>query len=66
MAKIRERGDTDFTGDDFESMPYLTGVTKVCRGRLFMLLKEGENSSNRCIGNFEDSPDHRGSDARAY
>jgi len=28
MAKVRDRGDTDFTGDDFESMPYLAAVTK--------------------------------------
>jgi len=33
MVKVRERGDTDFTGDDFESMPYLAAVTKV---RLFV------------------------------
>ena len=41
MAKIRERGDTDFTGDDFESMPYLTGVTKVRRKRSLVPLNEG-------------------------
>ena len=41
-AKIRERGDTDFTGDDFESMPYLTSVTKVRSEYLFVPLNDGE------------------------
>jgi len=42
MLRVRERGDTDFTGDDFESMPYLAAVTKVRRPGLFVSPNEHE------------------------
>jgi len=29
LGKIRARGDSDFTVDDFDSMPYLVAVVKV-------------------------------------
>ena len=29
LAKVKERGDTDFTASDFENMPYLIAFTKV-------------------------------------
>ena len=31
LGRIRTRGDSDFTVDDFNSMPYLLAVTKVCQ-----------------------------------
>ena len=63
MVKIKERGDTDFTGDDFETMPYLTAVTKV-RGNHSFVSQIKRDSSIACTGNFEDPPYHRRSDAR--
>ena len=36
LPKIKARGDTDFTAKDFENMPYLVAVTKVCRKRVFV------------------------------
>ena len=30
LGRIRTRGDSDFTVDDFDSMPYLLAVEKVC------------------------------------
>lgn len=30
LGRIRARGDDDFTVDDFDSMPYLLAVGKVC------------------------------------
>ena len=35
LAKVKARGDSDFTANDFESMPYLVAFTKVRRSRLF-------------------------------
>jgi len=29
LEKIKARGDTDFTANDLESMPYLVAITKV-------------------------------------
>ena len=29
LVKVKARGDTDFTANDFETMPYLVAVTKV-------------------------------------
>ena len=29
LARVKARGDTDFTANDFESMPYLVAITKV-------------------------------------
>ena len=28
LAKVKERGDSEFTADDFESMPHLVAFTK--------------------------------------
>ena len=42
LAKIKARGDTDFTADDFESMPYLVAFTKVRWDHLFVSLSGGE------------------------
>ena len=42
LAKINARGDTDFTADDFESMPYLVAFTKVCWNHLFLPLNRGQ------------------------
>ena len=42
LAKVKTRGDTDFTADDFERMPYLVAFTKVRRGRLFVSPIDGE------------------------
>lgn len=30
LSRIRARGDDDFSVDDFDSMPYLLAVVKVC------------------------------------
>ena len=30
LGRIRARGDNDFTVNDFDSMPYLLAVGKVC------------------------------------
>ena len=30
LEKIRARGDSDFSANDFDSMPYLLAVGKVC------------------------------------
>jgi len=30
LEKIRARGDSDFSVNDFDSMPYLVAVGKVC------------------------------------
>ena len=42
LAKIKARGNSDFTANDFESMPYLVAFTKVRRDRLFVSLTDGE------------------------
>ena len=33
LGRIRARGDSDFTVNDFDSMPYLLAVGKVCLGQ---------------------------------
>ena len=40
LEKVKARGDTDFTADDFENMPYLVAFTKVRRSRFFASLIE--------------------------
>ena len=42
LAKIKARGDADFTVNDFESMPYLVAFTKVRQDHLFAFLTEGK------------------------
>ena len=42
LAKVKERGDTNFTIKDFENMPHLVAVTKVRRNNLLVSLDEGE------------------------
>ena len=42
LEKVKARGDADFTANDFETMPYLVAITKVCRTHLFTSIKEGE------------------------
>ena len=37
LERIRARGDGDFTVNDFDSMPYLIAVGKVCRGLVYLL-----------------------------
>ena len=32
LDRVRSRGDSDFTVNDFDSMPYLIAVGKVCQG----------------------------------
>jgi len=41
LAKVKARGDADFTANDFESMPYLVAFTKVCRDYSFVSLIDG-------------------------
>jgi len=43
LAKVKARGDADFTANDFENMPYLIAVTKVCWKRFFVRLNEVES-----------------------
>ena len=45
LVKVKARGDAEFTANDFETMPYLVAVTKVCWKRLFLRLNEGETHS---------------------
>ena len=42
LAKVKARGDVDFTANDFESMPFLVAVTKVRRNNLFVSFNDGE------------------------
>ena len=42
LATVKARGDTDFTVNDFESMPYLVAFTKVRRSHSFASLTDGE------------------------
>ena len=42
LAKVKARGDVDFTANDFESMPYLVATTKVRRNHLFVSQNGGE------------------------
>ena len=46
LRTVEGRGDTDFTANDFESMPYLVAFTKVRRNHRFTSLT-GINSSHR-------------------
>jgi len=36
LAKVKARGDADFTANDFENMPYLVAFTKVRRDHSFV------------------------------
>ena len=57
LERIRIRGDNDFTVEDFDSMPYLLAVEKVCPKRVRLLARadcplgigglEGLSSRNR-------------------
>lgn len=42
LARVKARGDDDFTANDFEGMPYLVAVTKVRWNHLLALLNDGE------------------------
>ena len=55
LSEIRARGDTDFTANDFEKMPYLAAITKVRRDNLFVSLYTDEILLTPCVGNFESS-----------
>ena len=37
LEKIRARGDSDFSVNDFDSMPYLLAVGKVCLQPSYLL-----------------------------
>ena len=37
LEKIRARGDSDFSVNDFDSMPYLLAVGKVCLKPSYLL-----------------------------
>jgi len=39
LEKVKARGDTDCTANDFENMPYLVAVVKVRRDRLLVSTK---------------------------
>ena len=52
LEKIKARGDADFTANDLENMPYLVAVTKVPWNHLVVSL----DSSNSCVGIFENQP----------
>ena len=42
LAKVKARGDVDFTANDFETMPHLMAFTKVRRNHFLVPLNEGE------------------------
>ena len=42
LAKVKERGDVNFTANDFETMPHLMAFTKVRRNHFLVPLNEGE------------------------
>ena len=42
LAKVKARGDPDFTANDFGSVPYLVAITRVRRIRLSVRLNEGK------------------------
>jgi hypothetical protein len=50
LGRIRARGDSDFAVDDFDSMPYLLAVEKVCPGPAHLLT--GAHPP-LCIGSLE-------------
>ena len=39
LERIRARGDNDFTVNDFDSMPYLIAVGKVCQEPVYLLTR---------------------------
>lgn len=39
LGRIRTRGDNDFIVNDFDSMPYLLAVVKVCSELIYLLTK---------------------------
>lgn len=53
LGKIRDRGDTDFTVNDFDSMPYLLAFGKVRAGPIYLLTRADHLL---CIGNLENLP----------
>ena len=65
LAKVKARGDTDFTVDDFERMPCLVAFVKVRWGHLFVSRNEDKIPPTGCTGSFEGSPPHRRSSACA-
>ena len=55
LGKIRDRGDDDFTVDDFDSMPYLVAVVKVGRNQPTRQRELIDNLTIH-IGNLESPP----------
>jgi len=53
LAKVKARGDTDFTADDFERMPCLVAFVKVRRVHLLVSRNEDKIPPTRCTGNVE-------------
>ena len=41
LGKIRTRGDSDFSVNDFDSMPYLIAFGKVCSDLIYLFGEEG-------------------------
>jgi len=41
LARVKARGDADFTANDFEGMPYLVATTKVRRNQMSASPNEG-------------------------
>ena len=39
LERVRARGDSDFAVDDFDSMPYLLAVGKVCLQQTYLLMR---------------------------
>ena len=65
LAKVKARGDVDFTANDFESMPYLVAFTKVRRNHLLVSLIECE-IHQVCVGIVENSSHRYRNDADAH
>lgn len=49
LGRIRSRGDSDFTANDFDSMPYLVAVGKVCQEWTCMLTKLTPHSAQETL-----------------
>lgn len=56
LEKIRARGDSDFSVNDFDSMPYLLSVVKVCPQPLYLLIRARADAT-LVAGNLEGLPD---------
>lgn len=50
LERIKARGDNDFTVNDFDSMPYLLAVGKVCQGSVHLSTRSNHPV---LIGNLE-------------